>query len=836
MSREIIGIPAKELELLPRNGVSREARNRKLVETCIGLSYIFLPLIFFFGSDISGIYKNVFSAGESLTYYFPIKMISRDFSLWNDLLCTGIPAIADPQFQTFYPISLIFMNLFPVPFSYNAFILIHYSFAGFFSYLFLRASGLSRFSSYWGSIVFMFCGFFISHRRHIVMLNAGVWLPLVLYSLEKIGKTFKIKYFLLGTLGITMSILAGYPHITMLLISVTLAYAIWKVVICSELLRPWATLYAALMMTLFGFMLSAIQIFPMVEALRFSTREAISFEFFTMYSFDFQYLPMLIYPYIFGGGYSQFQLNFRSPRSEVTEFSGYIGVLALFLALLSIITLTKSKKHEWFWTILCGVSFLLILGNSTPLYRWLYEVPVFNLFRGPARNWYECDYGLAMLSAYGMESILQPNGDNAKIKKWSAVVAISCILIIGASLITSQIIRGLPATDSFYSVVKVNSAKLFVNNTDLHSVAVWLPTVFLLLTACFLILTPIFPRSNLVRALLLSCLLIDLFSFGYRHERFFLQYSKIIQPTAPISFLKNRGDPNRFRIFSTSDLQFRTLLSPDTNMLYGLHAIHGFEDVVLKDYSFLSGFNYFGITTPKQERFLLANNTLLSIMSTKFIATQDKELSNLLRSIRPFGKPVYTPIFSSNLEAVESVDIRIQVPHNIYRRMAERRSGKVEIFKNENYQERIRFARMIFPVKDLTEAKNLIWNSNSFDFRNAVAIESADIPIQNMAQGYVINSKFDRDNIRIQVRTEGKSFLVLSDQFYVGWKAIVDNVETPIYRTNGIMRGIFIQSPGIHNVEFSFVPESLRNGLIVSSTSLLILIGVTIWGAKSKRF
>lgn len=813
-----------------------EPRRPTLLQIVISLSYFVLPIIFFFGYDVSGIYKTVFSTGESLSYYFPLKMISRDFSLWNDLICTGIPAIADPQFQTFYPISLIFMNLFPAPFSYNAFILIHYSFAGFFTYLFLRASGLSRFSSYWGSIVFMFCGFFISHRRHIVMLNAGVWLPLILYSLEKIARTFKVRYFLLGTFGITMSILAGYPHVTMLLILVTLCYVLWKVVICPEMPRRWTTFYAAVMMSLFGFLLSAIQLWPMVEALRFSTRQSISFAFFTMFSFDFQYLPMLIYPYIFGGGYSEFQLNFRSPRFEVTELSGYIGVVALFLALLAIVTLKKYKKQEWFWTILCGVSFLLILGDSTPLYRWLYKVPVFNLFRGPARNWYECDYALAMLSAYGMESILYPKAENGRIKRWSAVLAISCILIIGSSVISSRIIRQLPATHSFYSVVKVNSAKLFVNNIAFGSVAIWLPSVFLLLTACFLIVTPIFPASNLIRTLLMSFLLVDLFSFGYHHERFFLQYSQIMKPTAPISFIKTQGDQNHFRIFSTSDLHFRTLLSPDTNMLYDLRTINGFEDVVLKDYSLLTGFNFLGVANPKLEKSLLANNTLLSIMSTAFIATQDKELSNLLQSIRVFGKPVYTSVFHSNLEPLEKIDMRTQVPPNIYRRIPERRSGEIEIFRNSNYVERVRFVKVIFPVKNLKEANNFIWKTKSFDFRNAVVVESGDASVQHLAGGHIMKSNFDRDQIQLQVRTDGKSFLVLADQFYRGWKATVDGMETPIYRTNGIMRGIFIQKAGIHNVEFSFVPLSLQYGVIVSSASLLVLIAVTILTAKLKRF
>lgn len=813
-----------------------EARALKLLQIAIGLSYFILPLAFFFGLEFSGIYTTVFSAGESLSYYFPLKMLSRDFSLWNDLLSTGIPAIADPQFQTFYPISLIFMNLFPAPFSFNAFILIHYTLGGFFTYLFLRAVSLSRFSSYWGSVIFMFCGFFIAHRRHIVMLDAGVWLPLVLYSLEKIRTTFKVKYLLLGTFGITMSILAGYPHITMLLIFVTIGYAVWKALIRPELPKRWTPIWAVSIMIVGGFLLSSAQLFPIFEALGISTRKSISYEFFTMYSFDFQYLPMLIYPYIFGGGYSQYLLNFRSPRFEVTELCGYIGVLPLFTAILAIVTLRKSNKDEWFWALLCVVSFTLILGSSTPLYRWLYEVPVYNLFRGPGRNWYECDFALAVLSAYGMESMLQAKVLNGRTKRWSAIVAIGCMLIIGLSVIVFRIIRGLPARHAFYSLVKVNSAKLFANNLQFDSIAVWLPTLLLVLTACFLILVPRFPKTIFIRVSLILFLLLDLFFFGYRHERLFLRYSEIMQPTAAISFLKNQGDLNSFRIFSTSDLHFRTLLSPDTNVLYGLQTINGFEDVVLNDYSLLTGFNYLGIATPKRETALLENNTLLSIMSTRFIATQDKQLSTLLRTIGIYGRPLYTPVYHGRLERIESMDIRIQIPVNVYRKIPQRRSGEIEIFRNENYSERVRFAKMVFPVKDLSSVMNLIWKSNSFDFRNGVVAETGDNSMQHLAGGLVMNSKFDNDRIQLRVKTDGKSFLVLADQFYKGWKATVDDVETTIYRTNGIMRGIYIQKAGIHNVEFSFHPESLRNGVYVSVASLLVLIGFTIWSVKLRTF
>ncbi len=76
------------------------------------------------------------------------------------------------------------MSLFPNPFGYNVFILLHYSFAGFFTYLFLSRLELDRTASFWGGLVYMFSGFMTAHFVHYMIVTTAMYLPVLLYSLE----------------------------------------------------------------------------------------------------------------------------------------------------------------------------------------------------------------------------------------------------------------------------------------------------------------------------------------------------------------------------------------------------------------------------------------------------------------------------------------------------------------------------------------------------------------------------------------------------------------------------------------------------------------------------
>ncbi|HEY9787396.1 MAG TPA: hypothetical protein V6D17_18545, partial [Candidatus Obscuribacterales bacterium] len=78
------------------------------------------------------------------------------------------------------------------------------------------------------------------------------------------------------------------------------------------------------------------------------------------------------------------------------------------------------------------------------------------------------------------------------------------------------------------------------------------------------------------------------------------------------------------------------------------------------------------------------------------------------------------------------------------------------------------------------------------------------------------------EHISISVKTNRPSCLVLSDQYYPGWRASVDAVDVPVYRANAFCRAIFL-TPGAHLVEFNYRPRSLDIGMKLGLAGLAML-------------
>ncbi len=67
-----------------------------------------------------------------------------------------------------------------------------------------------------------------------------------------------------------------------------------------------------------------------------------------------------------------------------------------------------------------------------------------------------------------------------------------------------------------------------------------------------------------------------------------------------------------------------------------------------------------------------------------------------------------------------------------------------------------------------------------------------------------------------------------------GWKAYVDDVETPIYKANGLFLGIKLKT-GSHKIRLEYRTPWLNEGIAVSILSYIILITVIIIKKKKKR-
>jgi hypothetical protein len=111
-----------------------------------------------------------------------------------------------------------------------------------------------------------------------------------------------------------------------------------------------------------------------------------------------------------------------------------------------------------------------------------------------------------------------------------------------------------------------------------------------------------------------------------------------------------------------------------------------------------------------------------------------------------------------------------------------------------------------------------------FDPRVAALIdsdsESSDRSFPVGAAAVDVNAIED-GRVAVKVSTAGGGFLVLSETYYPGWRALIDGVAAHVERTNVAFQGVEIP-PGTHTVEFQLASTTLRVGAAMSIAGLLI--------------
>ncbi|MFZ0795025.1 MAG: YfhO family protein, partial [Candidatus Korobacteraceae bacterium] len=74
-------------------------------------------------------------------------------------------------------------------------------------------------------------------------------------------------------------------------------------------------------------------------------------------------------------------------------------------------------------------------------------------------------------------------------------------------------------------------------------------------------------------------------------------------------------------------------------------------------------------------------------------------------------------------------------------------------------------------------------------------------------------------------------FLVLGDLYLPGWQATIDGTPTPIYRSDAVVRGVFL-SGGSHRVEFRYRPRSILIGLYSALLAGILVLGMTLYSVR----
>ena len=97
--------------------------------------------------------------------------------------------------------------------------------------------------------------------------------------------------------------------------------------------------------------------------------------------------------------------------------------------------------------------------------------------------------------------------------------------------------------------------------------------------------------------------------------------------------------------------------------------------------------------------------------------------------------------------------------------------------------------------------------------------------------GSVRALSYEPDSLELEVNTPWTSFLVLSEAFYPGWQAWIDDRPSEIYRTDMAFRGLVVPA-GRHRVRMQFRPRIFFISLGVSMVTLALVAAMAIFGKR----
>jgi Bacterial membrane protein YfhO len=575
------------------------------------LFYSLLFLTFFspvvFGGRILAI------GGDGLYIHLPNFYSSK--VLWDTMTFGGFPLMADPVAATWYPPAALLSLL---PGTWNVFVILAYVAGSSFMYGYLFKITESRMAALISGIGFGLSGFMMAQAGNAVIIHSTVWVPLIIWSLEQLRARLSTLWLAAGSIGVALCLLGGHPQIFFYAAILSAAYAIvrgW-----SAPLGRWRYYAVSFLMLGLGTGLAAVQIVPTSELLSQSLRAGYSFQDFVSYSLPPRQALTMIFPNVFGGLSESGLLPYFGHDNQ-TELTGYVGLLSLFLAALGLIA-TKKKSLGLFWLCVALLAFLLVLGDSTPLARLVYHLPILSSFRVPSRHFMEFTFATSVLAGLGVAAIVKRQVSTVLIRKITLVATMALL----ACLIFLFLNQNYMAARAAENGISQLSLLPWANR------AVGVPLLIFLMAIVAIFYWHRRPTSTLRSALLLLVLVVDLGSFGffYQWRYFSLSKSALIAPPFAERYKDSLKASNQ-RLMSFRGYRGAADEMPaGLTRLWGVPNASGYNALILKRTSnLLPMIDQPGLPLPWSE----PENRSLDLMAVRYLFMPANELTTDSRGV-----------------------------------------------------------------------------------------------------------------------------------------------------------------------------------------------------------
>ncbi len=116
----------------------------------------------------------------------------------------------------------------------------------------------------------------------------------------------------------------------------------------------------------------------------------------------------------------------------------------------------------------------------------------------------------------------------------------------------------------------------------------------------------------------------------------------------------------------------------------------------------------------------------------------------------------------------------------------------------------------------------------------AAAVAAIQHDPAGTSPGNVTVQTYAPGSIRLQTNALRPALLVVAESWTADWQATLDGQPVNILRANYLSQGLVVP-PGLHSVEFHYVPRMVLLGGAVSSGGLVLLLGLAIWSRRAGR-
>jgi hypothetical protein len=733
-------------------------------------------------------------------YYYPTKQILRDivlggeFPYWNPYFSAGQPIAANPEHEVFYPLTwLILLPSYDL--GYRLHILIHLYIGLIGMYALLRSMELRVPAAFFGALTFGLGGIYLSYINLLPILFCAAWLPLTCLFVRRFLLAPSVRDFALASLFFGLQFLVGEPTTILQTGFILGMYALYRGWYAERRMAGMARGVGWIaLITTAGLMVGAAQVLPALDHVRDSAR-SIGFEFSLVkaWSMPWAKYAELLFPnflghisvkrvmWYWGGGLYP---GMGSPFL----FSIYCGLLTVALVAGGIFARPRGGRLV---ILLFVASSLIALGGNTPLLRALYDAGLARSIRYPEKFILIALFALIVFAAMMLQRLL--DGDQ--------VVRDGALGFVAATTIFSAVIVVVGFTPLYARVfMKLWGLSPGGGATRMISIS----------------------RDDWMIAAVRGILLLVLLATVHlRFRRTWLAAAALFV-MADLALVVHELNPRMPRRFFTDRPAVTATLHPDRDAYRIFHESdwYGQEEIARKYFS--TGEAVYWIVRNglyPQTPVSWGVRMVLDRDYDKTALIPTIEFTDSIWDVKRAGRDAWYEPFMAMSNAWYRA---------LYRDFEEERKKTGGDLKKATpirflegaHHPRYYFADQLVTIKDRRDFVKKIVDAT---YSSGVAFVTSKTFVP--APGSVEVVRETANSATLDVRSEGKGFLVMSVTTHKYWSVTMDGRPVKPQITNITYQGIEVP-PGRHRVEMRYANPIIQRSLLISgiSTALLLIL------------